>query len=79
MRGAFDAVYPAATASGRFHFHDYVARLRSTGFRGCLVTASDSLPADCRCPHLTKYVFALWVGGAWSAAELRRRRSGGRK
>jgi hypothetical protein len=70
VRGAFEAVYTNDTAE---HFHDYVRHLCSPSFRECLVTSSDALPAYCRCPHLTKYVFALWVAGAWSAPELRRR------
>lgn len=73
MRGAFEAVYANDAA---VRLHEYAAHLRTDAFRECLVTASDQLPAHCRCPHLTKYVFALWYAGAWTAPELRRRQLG---
>jgi hypothetical protein len=38
--------------------------------RGCLATASDALPSHCKCQHLTKFVFALWLGGPWTQEQL---------
>ncbi len=40
------------------------------GCRGCLVTASEALPAHCKCQHLTKFVFGLWLRGGWTQAQL---------
>jgi hypothetical protein len=36
------------------------------------VTASATLPAHCKCQHLTKFVFGLWLGGSagWTQAQL---------
>jgi len=73
VRAAFGAVYADDNAEGVF---TYLAHLQGARFRECLVTAAPALPGWCRCPHLTKYVFGLWLSGTaarWSAPELRKR------
>lgn len=70
VRGAFAAVYTNQNAGD---FFLYLEHLRGIRFRDCLVTASDALPPHCRCPHLTKYVFGLWLAGGWTREDLRRR------
>lgn len=76
VRSAFAAAYNNQTAEG---MGQYLAHARGDQFRECLVTASDALPGWCRCPHLTKYVFALWLCGEeapWTAPQLRERQLG---
>jgi hypothetical protein len=34
------------------------------------VTASEALPYHCKCQHLTKFVFGLWLRGPWTQAQL---------
>ena len=34
------------------------------------MTTSEALPYHCKCQHLTKFVFGLWLRGPWTQAQL---------
>lgn len=73
VKDAFREVY---SGSMGIQFQAYVDVVCSTtsNFRRALITSSKSLPSGVSCEHLTKFVFALGVGGGiLTSAQLKQR------
>jgi hypothetical protein len=70
VRAAFEGVYTERNAGDFFAF---MAQLSTHEYRRCLPTESPALPRHCKCPHLTKFIFAVWLVGEtkpWTGAQL---------
>ena len=56
-----DGICNTYTRQGLESWHIYVETVTNPDFRMCLVTESPKLPAQCKCPGLTKFILALYV------------------